>query len=1743
MRGALLQRPRLLLLAITALVILAICGSAAYEAYSGHQAAIARAERDVSNARNVLVEHTARTFEAMSRALEATLELRKEVEAGLIPEAAIHDVLKAIHGGSPVLQGLNWSNGAGDRLYSSRFRHPSPLNSAHQDHFLVQKDVDAGLYIGKPLRSRIDGSEILPISRRSDDTAGRFAGIVSGIIPLDYFRTFYRTLDLGADRSLLLVRDDGAVLVRDPAQQAGALESVAHTAWFREHLPKASSGSYRTVSPFDGVDRFVSYGRVPGLPLVIGTSVPVQGAMASFHQRLAGSMFRTGLTIAAVLAAAGILLLLMRRDQEAMRTKLLLASIVESSDDAVITKRFDGTIMSWNAAATRIFGYDAQEAIGRNIGMIVPPGRGDEETGIIDIVRNGEVLTNCETVRRRKDGTLVDVSITVSPLKDASGAIIGASKIARDITERKRADAKFRSVLELAPDAMVIANDQGRIVLVNAQTERLFGYQRDELLGQPVEILMPERARGGQAGHGSGMEQFGLRKDGTEFPIEISLSPMEAAEGTLIFSAVRDISERKQRESEIEAQRAMLAEKTAQLESVFVSIKQAIIVFDGDLRVVAWNDQLSRYYDSSLVPLRYGISLEERLRVVATQGEYGGEDPEEAVQRRMAIARQRQHRRYERHCPNGTWIEVEWVPMANGYLAVTHLDITERKQREMESEAQATLLAEKTALLESVFKSMRQGVAVYDNEFRLVAWNDHLRTMDDSGGVHLYPGALLEDRLRYFAKRGELGEGDDIEALVAGRLASARAREPGRFIRTRENGMVLDVRWSAMANGYHVVTLTDVTEQKRAEAALRESEERLAQAHSRLTDAVESLSDSFLLWDADDRLVMFNQAAVRSHRHYGDPDGNWLAPGVGFADIMERRVRAGLVPAAIGREDEYVRERVLQHRHPTGVAVDLQFADGHWESIRERRTRDGGVVAVRTDITERKRAEAALRSSEERFRDFALSSADWYWEQDENLCFTYVSSSTGDYSAWKPEDNYGKTRRETAKLGVSDAAWKLHDEVLAARRPLKDFRYQRVGPDGRLRHLSVSGVPVFDETGAFRGYRGTGRNITGEIESAALLRAVVDAIPAMINAKDGDRRYVLMNSYQAALYGTTPDDAVGKTGTELLGDRASADTAAHDRHVIETGQATGSYEEEYAGVDGVPRHWITAKQPLRGSRGSVEYVITVAMDISKLKEAEARLRSAETELRASEARAASAHARLSDAIESMSDGFILWDDQDRLILRNEAAIHGDPDMAARLVPGVSFRDLVAERVRAGLVETAKGHEEEYLQLRLEQHRNPPARSVVYELSDGRWMSLRERRTQEGGVVAIRSDVTQLKQREAELAAAREAAESANRAKSDFLSRMSHELRTPLNAVIGFAQMLELDRSQTLTERQREYCTHIEQGGRHLLSLVNDILDLARVESGNLKMSIERVMVADALEGIRDTLSPLAEKAGIALEVTDAANVPDIRADDLRLRQVLINLASNAIKYNRPGGSVFLSAMSTPGGRVRFIVMDTGIGIPTAQQENVFTPFNRGGAEYTAIEGTGIGLAIAKRLVEAMDGTIGFSSVPDQGTTFWVELPIETAPHVMRPAAGEALVLPESRATAGGYSLLYVEDNPVNLRLMEHLISTLPGVVMLSATSPRLGIDLALAHRPNVIVLDLNMPEMSGLELLARFKGMKETRDIPVLALTAAAMPVDISRGLAAGFFRYLTKPLDVKAFLTAVDEALAEGRARSSASA
>jgi PAS domain S-box-containing protein len=414
---------------------------------------------------------------------------------------------------------------------------------------------------------------------------------------------------------------------------------------------------------------------------------------------------------------------------------------------------------------------------------------------------------------------------------------------------------------------------------------------------------------------------------------------------------------------------------------------------------------------------------------------------------------------------------------------------------------------------------------------------------------------------------------------------------------------------------------------------------------------------------------------------------------------------------------------------------------------------------------------------------------------------------------------------------------------------------------------------------------------------------------------------------------------------------------------------------------------------------------------------------------------------------------------------------------------------------------------------------------------------RDRKLQ--GVFAAARDVTErkhfehaLQETNVELHAAREAAEKANRAKSEFLSSMSHELRTPLNAVLGFAQLMASEVPPPAVRQQRSI-DQILKGGWYLLRLINEILDLAMIESGKVTMSQESMSMTDVLQDCKGMIEPQAAKRGITMTFPRFDNVFYVHADRTRVKQVMINLLSNAIKYNGSGGSVIVQCVASGTDRVRVFVKDTGTGLSADQMAQLFQPFNRLGQEDGGEEGTGIGLVVTKQLVELMGGTIGVESAVGVGTVFWVEFAGASVP-VLENVEEAVLERPALMVCEPGDqpTLLYVEDNPANLALVEQLIARRGDVKLLTAINAPMGIELARAYLPDVILMDINLPGMSGYGALKVLNEDTLTAHIPVLALSANAVPRDVEKGLEAGFFRYLTKPIRVREFMDALDVAL-----------
>jgi PAS domain S-box-containing protein len=401
-----------------------------------------------------------------------------------------------------------------------------------------------------------------------------------------------------------------------------------------------------------------------------------------------------------------------------------------------------------------------------------------------------------------------------------------------------------------------------------------------------------------------------------------------------------------------------------------------------------------------------------------------------------------------------------------------------------------------------------------------------------------------------------------------------------------------------------------------------------------------------------------------------------------------------------------------------------------------------------------------------------------------------------------------------------------------------------------------------------------------------------------------------------------------------------------------------------------------------------------------------------------------------------------------------------------------------------------------------------------------------------GYLLIGTDNSVRKQVELELNKAMAVAKKANLAKSDFLSNMSHELRTPLSAILGFAQLLESG-SPSPTVSQKRSIDQILRAGWYLLELINEILDLALIESGKLSLSLEPIALAEVMHECQDMIEPQALKRGISVAFPHFDIPHFVQADRTRVKQVFINLLSNAIKYNRVGGTVVVDHITSFPGRIRICVKDSGEGLTADKLAQLFQPFNRLGQEANGEEGTGIGLVTTKRLIELMGGAIGAESTVGTGSVFWIELNLTDERQAIRGAAiSSALAQSQVQTNAQLRTLLYVEDNPANLMLVEDLIARRPDIRLLTARDGNRGIEIARASRPDVILMDINLPGVSGLKALRVLAEDPATAHIPVVALSANAIPRDIEKGLKAGFFRYLTKPIKVNEFMATLDVAL-----------
>lgn len=679
---------------------------------------------------------------------------------------------------------------------------------------------------------------------------------------------------------------------------------------------------------------------------------------------------------------------------------------------------------------------------------------------------------------------------------------------------------------------------------------------------------------------------------------------------------------------------------------------------------------------------------------------------------------------------------------------------------------------------------------------------------------------------------------------------------------------------------------------------------------------------------------------------------------------------------------------------------------------------------------------------------------------------------------------------------------------------------------GLLRNIRKDGTPFWNELvitpvrdgiGRLTHFIGIMKDVTERKRTEAALERyefLANAVDEMMTVVNREHRYEAVNDQWCVMLDRRRDEVIGATLAEVWGEKVYRESIAP---LIEQCFTEG-YPVSTRATINLPRigerTCAITYYPYHAPSGEVALAVVLTRDITEQMRAEQALQASESRLRT--------------VLDSMVDGVIVIDEQGTVESFNPAA---------EGIFGYRSGEVVGNNVKLLMPQADAMAHDGHLRRHRETGRTGiigVGREVTGRRRDGSTfpMDLAVSTMSNGGrrcFVGVVRDISERKAVELELVHALETARVASRAKSEFLSSMSHELRTPLNAILGFAQLLHMDRG--LGAEQTDNAAEILKAGSHLLALINETLDLSRIEAGKLALSMEPVNLPELIGECAILVEADAARQGLSLE-RNSGNCENrwVRADRLRLKQVLLNLLSNAVKYNRPDGLVRIECAASTPGRVRLSVRDTGLGIPQDMQAELFTAFHRLGRENSNIEGTGIGLAISKKLVELMGGDIGMESRPGQGSTFWVDL-AEALPPAPAEATGDdpASGRPDNHSGLGRHTILYVEDNPANLRLVQQALARRPDILLLTSGDPLKGLELARAHRPVLILLDINLPGTDGYELLGRLREFPETRATPAIAISANATEGDIRRGLEAGFRAYLTKPLDLDRLRAEID--------------
>lgn len=856
---------------------------------------------------------------------------------------------------------------------------------------------------------------------------------------------------------------------------------------------------------------------------------------------------------------------------------------------------------------------------------------------------------------------------------------------------------------------------------------------------------------------------------------------------------------------------------------------------------------------------------------------------------------------------------------------------------------------------------------------------------------------------------------------------------------------------------------------------------------------------------------------------------------------------------------------VSTHSHKDGREVILETSgvpifdgNGNW----------AGYCGICRDITERKHTEDNLRESNNMFRQITENINEVFWSSSpDGSEIIYISPAF--------EEIWGRT---CTSLYANPEQWieSIHpDDRSRVKQAFRDKllqnnfdeEYRIVRPDGTERWIRDRAFTIGSATGQVNRVIGIAEDITAQrqvrhflSEQNELLEQIFDNTHTLIAYLDTNFNFLRANKAYLAADNKKETDIIGRNHFDLY---PNEENERIFRKVVETGipyhAMAKPFEYEYSPEKGVT-HWNWSLQPVRED-DAVIGVLLVLLDVTEqIKAQEVALQNKKILQKAqeighfggwdwnivtNELHWTDGVYRIFDLQWSGFDGYTTFlgtihpNDREEVIeaINRSLAEKIPYDIEHRIIRGDGEIRYVHEKGEIQFDDEGKplgikGVVQDITERKLIESELEGYRKNLESLVEARTEELQQ------SMSLLRRENEVRKHIETSLLQSKEEAERANRLKSEFLGRMSHELRTPLNAILGFGQLLEIE---NLEKQQGEYVSEILTAGKHLLEMINEVLDLSKIETGGVTLDMQYIPLSEVLADSISMVGSMAKSK--AVEIINHVNLnfsPCLYVDHLRFMQVITNILTNAIKYNSSPGTVTIETEYDGKGALSLLISDTGTGIPIDAQETIFEPFNRLGAEYSEIEGTGIGLTIANKLAKMMHCQIGLKSRLGEGSTFWIRCPLVNADteksDVDQNDTPRVLLNPAEQSK----QIIYIEDNPANLRLVQHVISRLERVTLYSAPNAELGIELACSKKPDLILLDINLPGIDGFEALKVLADLPETSQIPVVAISAAAMPRDIERGLQAGFKRYITKPIQISVLLDVLGEELAIGPATGS---